>query len=67
MVLYNILRLYDQVKPKLIIKGTSGQPFFTDGDVLLVPFFLAARQRKIIETYDCFTLLQPIHQFSNRL
>ena len=26
MVLYYILRPYDQVKPKFIVKGTSGQP-----------------------------------------
>ena len=46
MVLYYILRPYDQVKPKFIVKGTSGQPSCYRRGCSACAFFLAARQRK---------------------
>ena len=59
MVLCYILRLYDQVKPKFIVSPSSLLKAQADnspvigGDVPLVPFFLAARQRNVTKTYDC--------------
>ena len=52
MVLYKILRPYDQVKPKFIVKGTSGQPSCYRQGCSACAFFLAARQ-KITGAYEC--------------
>jgi hypothetical protein len=48
-----ILRPYDQVKPKFLVKGTSGQPSCYRQGCSACAFFLAARQRKVTKTYDC--------------
>ena len=53
MVLYYILRPYDQVKPKFIVKGTSGQPSCYRRGCSTCAFFLAASQRKVTKTYNC--------------